>query len=87
MTSRKTQMDINHFIEKEMRALAGEYFDELWEEIEEANLDVGVIAEVLIERILAKVAAQKGEAVASELVAHIKQLDQMGTLTGPRVLQ
>lgn len=79
--------DISVFIDKEMRALACEYFDELWEEVEESNLDQDVIAEVLIERILSKVAASKGEETASKLVTHFSKMDEMGVLAGQRVLQ
>ena len=83
----KTNNDLQDFIDKEMRALAGEYFEELWEEIEDANLDIDVIGEVLIEKILGKIAASKGEAAASKLVTHFSKMDEMGVLAGQRVLQ
>ena len=83
----KAHTDLKEFIDKEMRTLAGEYFEELWEEIEEANLDIDVIGEVLIGKILGKIAASKGEKAASELVTHFSKLDEMGVLAGHRVLQ
>jgi len=87
VTKTSAQNDLHAFIEKEMRALAGEYFEELWDEIEESNLDLDVIGEVLIERILGKIAASKGEEAASKLVTHFSEMDQMGVLAGQRVLQ
>ena len=87
VTKSKAQTDLQSFIDKEMRALAGEYFEELWEEIEEANLDVDVIGEVMIGRILGKIAISKGEDSASKVVAHFAQLNEMGVLAGDRVLQ
>ncbi len=87
MSKNKAQQDLHAFIDKEMRALAGEYFEELWEEIEESNLDLDVIGEVLIERILGKIVASKGEESASKLVMHFSKLDEMGVLAGQRVLQ
>ena len=87
MTKKISQADFNIIIEKEMRSLARDYFDELWNELEEANLDASVIGEALIERILEKVASQQGEASASKIVSHIAELEQLGTLCGPRILQ
>lgn len=88
MTKKKTTPEeLNAFLEKEMRALAGEYFEELWEEIEETGLDMDIIAEVLIERILSKIAISQGEENASRLVAHVSKMAEMGILTGHRVLQ
>ena len=87
VTKSKAQTDLQTFIDKEMRALAGEYFEELWEEIEETNLDLDVIGEVMIGRILGKIASSKGEESASKLVAHFSQLNEMGVLAGERVLQ
>lgn len=87
VTKTSAQKDLQAFIEKEMRALAGEYFEELWEEIEESNLDLDVIGEVLIERILGKIATAKGEKAASRIVTHFANMDEMGVLAGQRVLQ
>ena len=74
-------------IEKEMRALAGEYLDDVWEEMEEAKLDLDIVAEVFIGRVLAKVASSRGEETASRIVEHFSRLDEMGTLGGQPTLQ
>ena len=87
MKNENSPENIKAFIEKETRALAGEYLDEVWDEIEEAKLDIDIVAEVFISRVLAKVAASKGEKYASRIVEHFARQDEMGTLSGSRTLQ
>jgi hypothetical protein len=87
MTKTSQQTDLKSFIEKETRALAGEFFEEIWDEIEEANLETDVVAEVFIQRTLAKLAASKGDTSASRMVSHFSKLDEMGGLGRPPILQ
>lgn len=79
--------NIEELIQNEMRALAGEYFEDVWNEVLAEDLDIQLVAEVFIERVLKKIAKERGEDCASKLVSHFHKMDEMGFLPEARVLQ
>lgn len=79
--------NIDELIDQEMRALAGEYFEDIWKDIELEDLDIQMVAEVFIEKTLKKIVAERGEACASKLVSHFHAMDEIGFLPDARILQ
>lgn len=82
-----TNDNIDELIEKEKRALALECFREVWSELSEEGIDSAVIAEVFVESALKQLVLEKGNQRASELLAHFRELDEMGFLPSTRTLQ
>lgn len=82
-----TNDNIDELIEKEKRALALECFREVWSELSEEGIDSAVIAEVFVESALKQLVLERGNQRASELLAHFRELDEMGFLPSTRTLQ
>ncbi len=78
---------IEDLIDAEMRALAGEYFEDAWNEVTAEDLDIQLVVEVFIECALKKIAKERGEDTASKLVSHFRKMDEIGFLPEARVLQ
>lgn len=78
---------LDELIQIEMRALAAEYFEDVWKDVIAEDLDIQLIAEVFIESALKKVTQERGEITASELVSHFNKMDEIGFLPEARVLQ
>lgn len=79
--------DLSELIEQEKRALARECFNEMWDELTDEHLGPEMIAEECVEAALQRLVAERGEHVATKLISHFKQLDEMGLLPENRSLQ
>ena len=82
-----TTENIDDLIEKEKRALAEECFREVWSELFDEGVDSAVIAEVFVESALKQLVIERGNERASKLLAHFRELDEMGFLPSSRTLQ
>ena len=78
--------DLKSLIEREKRNLADEYFNEIWEAAQEDGIDGNIMAEAFIEGALSKLSEENSVEV-SRLIAHFKELDEMGLLRGTRTIQ
>ena len=79
--------NLDELIEREKRALAKEYFDDVWANASADGIDVEILSETFIEGALRELVASNGNAEASKLIAHFKNLDDMGFLPTNRTLQ
>ena len=79
--------DIDILINNEKRALVEECFLEVWTELTEEGIDPAVIAEIFVEAALKRLVREKGNEHASRLLAHFRELDEMGFLPPTRTLQ
>jgi len=79
--------DLDKLIEDEKRALVRECFSDVWEELSEEGVEIGMVAEVFIESALKKLVSERGNKEASKLIAHFKQMDEMGFLPERHTLQ
>ena len=79
--------NIDELIEKEKRSLAGEYFEEAWQGMQQDGLSADIVAEVYIDLALKKLISEKGGSEASKLIAHFKQMDDMGFIPATGTIQ
>lgn len=79
--------NLDALIEKEKKALAREYFMDLWDEIELENLETELIVEVFVQESLEKLAKEKGMEKASRLISYFKDMDELGILPSRHTLQ
>ena len=80
-------LDIEELMKVEMRALANEYICETWREVSIEDLDTKMVAQVFIEESLKHVAKELGEQHASNLLAQVRKMEEIGFLAEDRVLQ
>jgi len=83
----KIAENIDDLIEKEKKALAKEYFDDIWSDIQAEDLGTDLIVEVFVHQALERLASEKGVEQVSRLIAYFKNLDEMGILPAERTLQ
>lgn len=79
--------NLEELIEQEKRSLAKEYFTDAWSEVQIENLGTELVAEVFIKETIDRLATERGNEEASKLIAHIKELDEMGILSSGHTLQ
>ena len=84
---KEVSQDIDTLIENEKRALVEECFREVWAELTEEAIDPALIAETFIESALKRLVVERGNEQASKLLAHFRELDEMGFLPSTRTLQ
>lgn len=87
MSNLSISENIDDLIEKEKKALAKEYFDDIWSDIQAESLDTELIAEVFVQQTLERLANEKGMEEASRLIAYFKNMDELGILPSQRTLQ
>jgi len=79
--------NLDELIEQEKRSLAAEYFEEAWLEMRDDGLNAKLIAEVFMDLALKKLINEKGDQEASRMIAHFKELDDMGFIPANRTIQ
>lgn len=79
--------NLDDLIDQEKRALAKEYFSDIWTDIQAENLGTQLIVEVFIQECIERLASEKGMEEASKLITHFKNLDELGILPLQRTLQ
>lgn len=87
MTANKIPDNLDDLIDQEKRALAKEYFSDIWTDIQAENLGTDLIVEVFIQEAIERLANEKGMEQASKLITHFKNLDELGVLPLQRTLQ
>lgn len=87
MTSINIPDNLDDLIDQEKRALAKEYFSDIWTDIQAENLGTHLIVEVFIQEAIERLAFEKGMDEASKLITHFKNLDELGILPLQRTLQ
>lgn len=87
MTTNNIPDNLDDLIEQEKRALAKEYFSDIWADIQAENLGTELIVEVFIQEAIERLANEKGMDEASKLITHFKNLDELGVLPIQRTLQ
>lgn len=87
MTANKIPDNLDDLIDQEKRALAKEYFSDIWTDIQAENLGTDLIVEVFIQEAIERLANEKGMEQASKLISHFKNLDELGVLPLQRTLQ
>ena len=79
--------NLDELIAREKRALIREYFEDVWTELKNEGLETPVIVETFVEAALDRLANESGSEEASRLIAHIKNLEEMGFLPADRTIQ
>ncbi len=87
MTTTNIPDNLDDLIDQEKRALAKEYFSDIWSDIQAENLGTELIVEVFIQEAIERLANEKGMEEASKLITHFKNLDELGILPLQRTLQ
>lgn len=87
MTTDNIPDNLDDLIDQEKRALAKEYFSDIWTDIQPENLGTQLIVEVFIQEAIERLANEKGMDEASKLITHFKNLDELGILPVQRTLQ
>jgi hypothetical protein len=87
VSSTNTPQNLDDLIEKEKKALAREYFSEIWADIKIENLETELIAEVFVQEALERLADENGLEKASKLITYFKDMDELGVLPVQRTLQ
>lgn len=87
MKTSKTADNLDDLIDQEKRALAKEYFSDIWAEIQVENLDTELIVEVFMQEAIERLANERGSEEVSRLIAHFKDMDELGILPVQRTLQ
>jgi len=87
VTANKIPDNLDDLIDQEKRALAKEYFSDIWTDIQAENLGTDLIVEVFIQEAIERLANEKGMEQASKLITHFKNLDELGVLPLQRTLQ
>ena len=87
MTSSTIPENIDDLIDQEKKALAKEYFSDIWSDIQAENLGTELVVEVFIQEAIERLANEKGLEQASKLISHFKNMDELGTLPVQRTLQ
>lgn len=87
MTTTNIPDNLDDLIDQEKRALAKEYFSDIWADIQAENLGTHLIVEVFIQEAIERLANEKGMEEASKLITHFKNLDELGILPLQRTLQ
>ena len=87
MTTSNIPDNLDDLIDQEKRALAKEYFSDIWSDIQAENLGTELIVEVFIQEAIERLANEKGMEEASRLITHFKNLDELGILPLQRTLQ
>jgi len=82
-----TTENLDDLIEKEKKALAKEYFKDIWSDIQVEDLGTDLVVEVFVHEALERLASEKGVEQVTRLIAHFKNLDEMGILPAERTLQ
>lgn len=83
----KIPENLDDLIDQEKRALAKEYFADLWADIQVENLGTEMIVEVFVQEAIEHLANEKGSEEASKLISHFKNMDELGILPLQRTLQ
>ena len=65
-------------IRNQMRAVAGEYFDEVWTELRAEQVDIELIGQVFVERAVSKIASECGDEQARLMIARLQEMDRLG---------
>jgi len=79
--------NLDDLIDQEKRALAKEYFSDIWSDIQAENLGTDIVVEVFIQEAIERLANEKGLEQASKLITHFKNMDELGILPLQRTLQ
>lgn len=87
LTTSTIPENIEDLIDQEKKALAKEYFSDIWSDIQAENLGTELIVEVFIQEAIERLANEKGLEQASKLISHFKNMDELGTLPVQRTLQ
>ncbi len=83
----KSSASLKQLIANEKRELVRECFREVWEELSLEDIEPDMIAEVFIDSALKRLISERGGQEASKLIAHFKELDEIGFLPGRHTLQ
>ncbi len=86
-TSTNIPENLDDLIEKEKKALAREYFCDIWADIQAEDLGTDLIVEVFVQEAIERLVTERGSEEASRLITHFKNLDELGILSLPRTLQ
>lgn len=78
---------LEDLIENEKRALVRECFSEVWEELRLEDIEPKAIAEIFIDAALKRLIDERGDKEATRLIAHFKELNDVGFLTQTHSLQ
>lgn len=87
MTTSNIPDNLDDLIEREKKALAKEYFSDIWTDIKDENLETELVVEVFVQEALERLANEKGMEQASKLITHFKNLDELGILPAERTIQ
>lgn len=87
MTTSDIPDNLDDLIDQEKRALAKEYFSDIWSDIQAENLGTDIVVEVFIQEAIERLANEKGLEQASKLITHFKNMDELGILPLQRTLQ
>ncbi len=79
--------NLDDLIDQEKRALAKEYFSDIWTDIQVENLGTKLIVEVFVQEAIERLANENGTEEASRLITHFKHMDELGILPVQRTLQ
>ena len=74
-------------IRNQMRTIAGEYFDDVWSELRDEQVDIDLIGQVFAEKAVAKIASECGEEQARMMIARLQELDKLGYRPENYILQ
>ena len=78
---------LKRLIENEKRELVRERFHETWEELGLEDIEPDMIAEIFIDAALKRLISERGGKEASKLIAHFKELDEIGFLSERHTIQ
>lgn len=87
MTTSDIPDNLDELIDQEKRALAKEYFSDIWSDIQAENLGTDLVVEVFVQEAIERLANEKGLEQASKLITHFKNMDELGILPLQRTLQ
>lgn len=79
--------NLDDLIQREKKALAKEYFADIWEDIQAEDLGTDLIVEVFVQEAIERLATERGIEEVSKLISHLKNLDELGILSLQRTLQ
>ncbi len=87
MSTSNIPENLDDLIDQEKRALAKEYFSDIWADIQAENLGTELIVEVFVQEAIERLANEKDMEEASKLISHFKNMDELGILPVQRTLQ
>ena len=83
----KPSASLKRLIENEKRELVRECFRETWEELRLEDIEPDLIAENFIDAALKQLICERGGQNATRLIAHFKELDEIGVLSERHTIQ